>query len=64
MKIVIEIPDGGVTDHRSRAAHCLHTVADFFEMRPVDVELSGTVALSPKLNQTDRINWTIEGVQQ
>ena len=60
---VIDIPDGDVTDpicHRSWAAHCLHQVAEFFEARPVDNELSGTVG---RIGQ-NIINWTIEGVQQ
>ena len=59
---VIDIPDGDVTDpicHRSRAAYCLRQVAEFFEARPVDDELSGTVELRKNI-----ISWAIEGVQQ
>ena len=62
MKIVIDIPDGGPPSrHRGRVAHCLHRVAEFFEARPVDDELSGALTLGPGLGI---ISWAIKGVQQ
>lgn len=60
MKIVIEVPDDRI-GYRSRAAHCLRYVAEFFEARPADTDPSGALTLGPRLGI---ISWSIEGVQQ